>query len=70
MTEEKRRWEWEPWLYEFKKIYRGDGRMVIPTYETLRFLLDLWHWGTSPLAAGEVRARIASPGQGDSPITG
>lgn len=47
------RWEFEPWLYEFKKLYRGCGRDCILTYRTLRYLLDQWNEDQTPQWAVE-----------------
>lgn len=43
-------WEWEPWLYEFKKQYGGQP---ILSYRTLRYLLDRWHNGWTPKNAAQ-----------------
>jgi|HubBroStandDraft_1064217.scaffolds.fasta_scaffold13278_6 hypothetical protein len=43
--------EWDPWIYEFKRLYRGDGGIPIPTYRMLLFLMEHWHKGVTPSEA-------------------
>jgi hypothetical protein len=50
-------WEWEPWLYEFKKQYGGHPAL---SYNTLKYLLELWHDDVKPMDAVEkVKALVA-----------
>ena len=45
--------EFEQWIYEFKRLYRGAGGDVELTYRTLRYLLDQWHEDQTPQWAVE-----------------
>lgn len=57
-------WEWEPWLYEFKKQYGGHPAL---SYKTLRYLLDLWNDSKNPSeAVATVKALVEAR---CSPIT-
>lgn len=48
-------WEWEPWLYEFKKQYGGHPAL---SYTTLKYLLESWNNAETPAKAVE-RIRAA-----------
>jgi len=57
--------EFEQWVYEFKRLYRGNGGDVELTYRTLRYLLDLWHEDQSPQqAVDQVRLMMKRQEQG------
>jgi hypothetical protein len=51
--------EFEQWLFEFKRLYRGYGGAPELTYRTLRHLLELWNKGQTPQwAADQVRLLV------------
>lgn len=53
-------WEFEPWLYEFKKKWGDEIAHPVLTYRTLRYLLDMWNEDQTPAFAVEmVRLSIA-----------
>jgi hypothetical protein len=58
--------EYEIWLGEFKRLYKGFKGPPSLTYWTLRYLLDLWHEEDTPaMAVEKVRLMAARGTNGD-----
>ena len=59
--------EFEQWLYEFKRLYRGTSGDVTLPYRTLRYLLERWNEGDDPKTAVEkARLIVASEARGNA----